>query len=45
MKMSKEEKFDVFWKLYPRKVAKVSELRSWKRLTKKENTALEKRSF
>ena len=30
--MNKEEKFNEFWKLYPRKVAKVAALRTWKRL-------------
>ena len=29
------EKFNKFWALYPRKVAKVSAQRSWKRLTNK----------
>ena len=33
--MKKEEKFDRFWSLYPRKVAKVAAQRSWKRLTNK----------
>ena len=33
--MKKEEKFNKFWALYPRKVAKVSAQRSWKRLTNK----------
>ena len=33
--MNKEEKFDKFWSLYPRKVAKVAAQRSWKRLTNK----------
>ena len=33
--MNKEEKFGEFWKLYPRKVAKVAAQRSWKRLTNK----------
>lgn len=33
--MNKEEKFKEFWKLYPRKVAKVAAQRSWKRLTNK----------
>ena len=33
--------FDDFWKLYPRKVAKVVAVRSWKRLTKKEVNKIE----
>ena len=33
--MNKEEKFNRFWSLYPRKVAKVAAQRSWKRLTNK----------
>ena len=33
--------FDDFWKLYPRKVAKVVATRSWKRLTKKEVNKIE----
>ena len=33
--MNKEENFDKFWTLYPRKVAKLSAQRSWKRLTNK----------
>tara|TARA_Y100000817_G_scaffold283947_1_gene250193 strand:+ start:1005 stop:1376 length:372 start_codon:yes stop_codon:yes gene_type:complete len=34
--MNKEEKFLEFWKLYPRKVAKVAAQRSWKRLKVKD---------
>ena len=34
--MNKEEKFLQFWKLYPRKVAKVGAQRSWKRLKVKD---------
>ena len=33
--MNKEDKFNEFWKLYPRKVAKLAAKRSWKRLTNK----------
>jgi len=33
--MNKEDKFNEFWKLYPRKVAKISAQRSWKRLSNK----------
>ena len=34
--MNKEEKFLQFWKIYPRKVAKVAAQRSWKRLKVKD---------
>ena len=34
--MNKEEKFLQFWKIYPRKVAKVAAQRSWKRLRVKD---------
>jgi hypothetical protein len=34
--MTKEEKFNKFWSLYPRKIAKVSAGRSWKRLSIKD---------
>ena len=33
--MNKKEKFNHFWSLYPRKVAKVAAERSWKRLSVK----------
>ena len=38
--MKKEEKFARFWSLYPRKVAKVSAQRSWKRLKVKDINAI-----
>ena len=38
--MKKEEKFARFWSLYPRKVARVSAQRSWKRLKVKDINAL-----
>ena len=38
--MNKEEKFEQFWKFYPRKVAKVVAKRSWKRLPKKDIEAI-----
>ena len=34
--MNKEQKFDEFWKLYPRKIAKLATQRSWKRLKNKD---------
>ena len=33
--MTKEEKFNKFWALYPRKVTKLAAERSWKKLTLK----------
>ena len=34
--MSNKEKFDKFWSLYPRKVARIVAERRWKKLSKKE---------
>ena len=34
--MSKQEKFNRFWSLYPRKVAKIVAERRWKKLSKKD---------
>ena len=39
--MDKKETFKQFWKLYPRKIAKLVAERSWKRLPKKDINAIE----
>ena len=36
MKIKKEDKFNHFWELYPRRVSKFAAKRSWGRLTNKE---------
>ena len=38
--MDKKETFKQFWKLYPRKIAKLVAERSWKRLPKKDINAI-----